>query len=412
MRRLWRPIVAAGVLVVGSLGLGCLAAAQTRPALAFTPGLIAEGAALAHVGDCAGCHTAEAGRSYAGGRPVGTPFGTIYATNITPDLATGIGRWSLADFDRALRQGVRRDGARLYPAMPYDHYASLTADDVEALYAFMMTRAPVEAAAPRNHLVPPLGFRPLLSLWNRLFFRPKPPPADRGAHLAQALGHCGACHTPRGPLGNEKTDQAFAGGAVDGWSAPALNAASPASSAWTEARLFTYLRTGLDTDHAAAAGPMGPVTHELALAPEADVHAIAAYFAAGMRPAGAPASPPSADRAGLAARAHPAGAALFDGACAACHAGGAPMMLSGRPGLTRGSPLWEEDPRDTLQIMLQGLTPPTADAGPFMPPFADALRDADLAELAAYMRQRFTDRPAWSGLEGAVGRARRTGAVG
>ena len=412
MKRFWPPLAAALLLALAGAPLLERRVRGQPPAPSFSPALIAQGAALARLGDCAFCHTADGGRAFAGGRPVATPFGTVYATNITPDGETGAGRWTLADFDAALRRGVRRGGAQLYPAMPYDHYASLRPEDVRALYAFVMTRQPVFARTPGTRLIPPLGFRPLMLAWKWLFFHPQPPAADRGAYLVQALGHCGACHTPHGALGDERQAKALSGGVAEGWVAPALDAASPASSAWTEDRLYAYLRTGLDADHAAAAGPMGPVAHELARADEADVRAIAAYVAGRMRLAKAPAAPPVLDHAVQAAQADPEGAALFDGACAACHGQGAPMMLSGRPGLERGSPLWEDDPRDALQIMLQGLNPPAADAGPAMPAFADTLRNDQLAELGAYMRRRFTDQPAWSGLRAAAAKARRARAQG
>ena len=198
----------------------------------------------------------------------------------------------------------------------------------------------------------------------------------------------------------------MAGGWSEGWHAPALNAASPASSAWTEERLYAYLTTGLDLDHAAAAGPMGPVARDLSQAPEADRRAMAAYLAAVMHAARAPVEPATIDKAASAAAAHPRAAQLFDGACATCHTTGATMMLQGRPGLERGTPLWESDPRDTLKIVLEGLDPPIGESGPFMPAFADSFRDDDLSELTAYLRARYTDRPAWSGLPAAVRKAR------
>lgn len=398
MRGLSRSLCGLAALFAG-LALG---AAKAQPA---DPRLVSRGAALSALGGCRGCHTARDGPGYAGGGAVSTPFGVVYGTNITPDPDTGIGRWTLADFERAVRRGLRPGGQPLYPAMPFDHYAGLTDDDVQALYAFIMTRPPVRLTPPANRLVPPLGFRPLLHLWRALFFRPEPGPKDRGAYLAQTLGHCGACHTPHGLFGQEQRSQAFAGGWSEGWYAPALNAASPASSAWTEDRLYAYFTTGLDLDHAASAGPMGAVARDLSEAPDADRRAIAAYFAGTMR-GSAPLQPPAIDKASAAAAAHPRAAQLFDASCAACHAPGATMMLQGRPALERGSPLWEADPRDTIKIVLDGLDPPIGESGPFMPAFADSFRDEDLAELTAYLRARYTDRPAWTGLAAAVRKAR------
>ena len=249
MRSLYKSLYGLAAMLAG-VALG------TAHAQAPASPVLARGAALAAVGGCRGCHTAKGGPSYAGGGVVSTPFGVIYGTNITPDHDTGIGGWTLADFDKAVRRGLRPGGQPLYPAMPFDHYAALTDADVSALYAFIMTRPAVRSTPPANRLIPPLGLRPLMHLWRVLFFRPAPAPKDRGAYLVQALGHCGACHTPHGMLGQEHQRQALAGGWSEGWYAPALNAASPASSAWTEERLYAYLTTGLDTDHAAAAASL------------------------------------------------------------------------------------------------------------------------------------------------------------
>jgi nicotinate dehydrogenase subunit B len=388
------------------------------PRQSFDRAEVVRGAELAKLGDCETCHTAQGGPAYAGGRPVQTPFGAIYATNITPDPATGLGRYSREAFVRAMRRGIRSDGAHLYPAFPYDHFAYADDADLSALYAFLMTRRPVRQEPSPNRLTPPLGFRPLMGGWKALFFHPQPnaPTSGRsaewtrGAYLVQSLGHCGACHTPHNELGAERTKEALNGG-YPGWYAPPLNAASPASVPWTVDRLERYLRTGIDLDHAAAAGPMGAVTRELAHAPQADVHAMAVYLADLMRPSpGGQGRVAIVDRAAEAARAHPTGASLYAGACASCHDAGAPMMLEGRPALALGTPLHEADPRDTIQIILQGLEPPTGPAGPYMPAFAASLTDAQVAEITAYLRARYTDKPAWANLGQAVAKARKEGA--
>jgi mono/diheme cytochrome c family protein len=371
------------------------------------------GATRAKLGYCMSCHTADGGAPFAGGRPILTKFGIIYTTNITPDPTTGIGNYSRAAFARAMRRGVRRDGAHLYPAFPYDHFSSVDAADIDALYAFLMTRRPVRQETPPNRLIPPLGFRPLIGIWKALFFRPErfqPDPAqttewNRGAYLVQSLGHCGACHTPHNWLGAEQRKRPFDGGWwAEGWYAPPLNAKSPTRLPWSVERLEIYLRTGFDRDHAAAAGPMGVVAYEAARAPPADVRAMSVYIASLMATAGA-APPP--DRAAQAAQAHPVGATLYAGACATCHDPGAPMMLQGRPVLQLGTPLHEDDPRDVIQIILQGLKPPTGPAGPTMPAFADSLTNNQVAELTAYLRSRFSDRPAWRNLPAAVAKARK-----
>ena len=384
---------------------------------AFPETDIARGAALARIGNCTSCHTAKGGRPFAGGVPIATPFGTLHGTNITPDPVTGIGRWSEPAFARSMRQGVARDGSHLYPAFPYDHFSSLTDADLHGLYAFLMTRRPVHLEPPANRMIPPLGFRPLLAGWKLLFFRPARFTTDpghdalwnRGKYLGDGIAHCGGCHSPRGVLGNEKTDQPYAGGWVDGWYAPPLDATSPAIRAWTADRLETYLRTGLSTTHAAAAGPMGAVAHNLAQVRGPDVRAIATYYADLMaKDPAARREPPLPDRADAAIRAHPEGAALYAGACAMCHEPGAPMVVAGRPVLPLGTQFHEHTPRDMIQTILQGVAPPVGAQGPYMPAYASTLSDTQVAQLVAYLQTRHgTVR--WDDLEKEVARARKEG---
>lgn len=387
---------------------------------AFAAADIAQGENLARIGNCVSCHQSAYGRPFAGGYGAQSPFGTIYGTNITPDPNTGIGSWSLAAFVRSMREGVSRDGHHLYPAFPYTHYTRVSDADLRALYAYFMTRDPVHAKVPANELPLPLRFRPLIAGWKLLFFKPErfhPNPQqsaewNRGAYLGEGLAHCSACHSPRNVLGAEQRDKAYDGGWSAGWYAPPMNETSPAVRAWTVDRLYTYLRTGLSVHHAAAAGPMGPVTHNLARAEEADVRALSAYYAWWMRDA--PVSdgePPLADRTEAARRAHPAGAVLFAGACAICHEPGAPMMaLGGRPALPLGSPLHERNPADTIQIILHGLQPPVEAAGPFMPAYRDAFTDRQIAQMVAYMKARYGSGPEWPDLEDEVAEAREASA--
>ena len=401
----WLPALAGAAALALAAG-----AAPTAPAAPSAE--IARGATLAKLGNCGVCHTLDGGAPYAGGRPIPTPFGSVYASNITPDPATGIGRYTRAQFERAMSRGVRRDGAQLYPAFPYDHFSFAADADFDALYAFLMTRRPVVQRTPPNKLIPPLGFRPIMLIWKALYFHPRPftpTPGksdewNRGAYLVASFGHCGSCHTPRGALGAEKKGRALDGGYAEGWYAPPLDAATPAAAPWTQDRLVAYLRTGLDADHAASAGPMREVTHDLARAPEADVRAMALYLADLMK------TPPRSrpvDHEAQAAAQHPLGAQLYAGACASCHEPGSGMMREGRPPLPLGTPLHEDDPRDTIQIILQGLNPPVGPSGPYMPEFAGAFTDRQVTEIAAYLRARFSERPPWSRLPAAVAAARK-----
>jgi nicotinate dehydrogenase subunit B len=421
----WRRIVL-GVLIVLVLLFAAFMVFAFRPAIAeiapprrsdFAAADIRRGAELALVGNCTSCHSAAGGRPYAGGVPIGTPFGTLHGSNITPDPEYGIGRWSGTAFVRAMREGVARDGSHLYPAFPYDHFTKITDADLHALYAFLMTRRPVHVAAPANRLIPPLGFRPLLAGWKLLFFRPARFAADpranaeanRGAYLGEALAHCGSCHSPRGALGNEERDRPYQGGWAEGWYAPPLDASSPAVRAWTAERLHAYLRSGLSASHAAAAGPMGEVARNLAQVPDADVRAIAAYYATLLAKAPAARHEPAlADNKAAATRAHPEGAALFAGACAACHEPGAPMMQAGRPPLPLGSQFHEQNPRDMIQTILRGVSPPVGAQGPYMPAFDGTLSDAQVAEITGYLQARYgTVR--WGDLQKEVAKARKEG---
>lgn len=382
----------------------------------FSIAEVRRGAELAAIGDCTVCHTDQGGAPYAGGRPLPTPFGTIYSTNITPDEATGIGSWPRDAFRRAMRDGVARDGSHLYPAFPYEHYTHVNDADLDAIYAFLMTRRALHTEPRRNELVFPLGFRPSLAGWKLLFLHKgslAPKAAEnaewnRGAYLVEGLGHCGGCHTPRNLLGGEEVARAFAGGIAEGWNAPALDASNPSARTWTVDSLVAYLSTGIDRAHSAAAGPMGAVTDGLSTIPAEDVRAIAVYTASLLHGPDAVGAKP-VDLTEKAARQHPQGAALFAGACGGCHGEGAPMQTQGRPSLSLVSAIQEKDPRNTLNAVLQGMQPPTGELGPYMPAFADNLGDRQVADIAAYLRCRFSELPAWPNLQQAAATARSEG---
>jgi mono/diheme cytochrome c family protein len=295
MRLLRRVLIGlAGLVILGLLGFVALAwepaiaPVAPPPAASFSRDLVAKGEVLAGGGFCATCHTAKGGQRFVGGYAVQTPFGVLYSTNITPDPETGIGTWSEAAFTRAMREGVARDGSHLYPVFPYDHFTKLSNDDVHALYAYFMTRAPVHAPAQTNGLRFPFNIRALQAGWKLLFFRPGRYQPDttqsaewnRGPYLAEGLSHCGACHTPRNMLGAEKAGDVYAGAVVDGWIAPPLTAANPAPAPWTQDELHLYLSSGVSVLHGTSAGPMAPVVHGgLSSLPDSDVQAIALYVA-------------------------------------------------------------------------------------------------------------------------------------
>jgi mono/diheme cytochrome c family protein len=436
------------LLVLVLLGAAFVAAISWRSAIApieaparasFDSASIERGAHLAAIGDCVACHTAPGGRAYAGGYPLRTQFGTIHGTNITPDPDTGIGRWSLAAFTRALREGVDREGRQLYPVFPYDHFTIVGDEDVQALYAFLMTREPVRAETPPNDVAFPANFRPLIAGWKLLFFEPaafrsdtaKSEEWNRGAYLVNGLAHCGACHTPRNILGAEKKKLPLAGGIAEAWSAPAIDASSRAPVPWTAESLFRYLRHGADAEHEVAAGPMTPVVHNLSGVPESEVRAIAAYIASAMgvpdsdrrkRSEAARTSARTADTAAgeyvpeLRARS-PAGAnsvgqtgaALYAGSCALCH--GNPARAAGASSsealhLSLSSSVSLPSAANLIRIVLQGMAPADGERGPFMPGFSGAYTDAQVAALVMYLRATYTDRPAWKDVEREVRKVR------
>jgi len=360
---------------------------------------LAAGARIVALGDCMVCHSAKEGAPYAGGLGLVTPFGTIYSTNITPDPATGIGRWSLPAFKRALREGASRDGHLLYPAFPYIHYTRMTDADIALAYGYLMTRTPVQVRQPENDLPLPLKMRPMLAFWNALYLRPGPAPAPaaetletpaaRGRYLVDTLGHCASCHSGLNLIGGERHPP-FQGGTIDGWHAPALTRLAQEPNPWTRDELAAYLRGGLSPAHGAAKGPMRPVTERLASVPRADVEAIASYLMTIQAPAAAaaPAPPPAAPNSIA------QGAALFGAACAGCHAASAPMMaLAGRPALARSSALTGATATNFVQTVLGGI-PWEHGSAVYMPPFAATLDDQQVAALAAYLRHG-AGQPAW-----------------
>lgn len=400
---------------------------DTPQASAFDKSDIERGAKLAALGNCNTCHTSSNGPAYSGGRAFETPFGTIYSTNITPDRDTGIGDWSEAAFRRAMHEGVNRQGQHLYPAFPYDHFTLVRDEDVRALYAFMMTRQPVRAQEKANRLMFPLGFRPLLAGWKLLHFKPAryaengqlSREENRGGYLAEGLAHCGSCHTPRNSLGAEDRSKAYNGGEAGGWYAPGLNRNASSPIPWTTEQLATYLRNGFVADHGVAAGPMGEVVENLGRVDEADVRAIAAYIARSLvdgtkdrpRPqpaaqgpqafwvsAGQGASQGAGKTAGKTADASP-GALLYAGACAMCHEpNGLGFSARGIP-LSQSKVVAMPDPRNIVHLILEGAHPPPQARYATMPGFANALDDAQVAAVAAYVRATFSKGPAWSGLE-------------
>src|SRR5258708_5955279 len=402
-----------------------IAASEPPAPQSFAADLVRRGRDLAAIGNCNDCHTIRGGKYFAGGLPVPTPFGTIYSSNITPDAETGIGRWPEAAFRRAMRSGVDRDGRHLYPTLPYDHFTNVTDEDDRALYAYLMTREPVRAPARDNQLPFPLDQRFVIAGWKLLFLRhgtyqPDPTQSaewNRGAYLVEGLAHCGACHTPRNVLGAERLSARFAGGDVENWRAYAINAQSPAPMPWNADALFAYLRNGWHSDHGVARGPMALVVSNLSEVPDSDVRAIATYMA-GVFGAQSPDRKRQVDQALARARSppaqaskiDPAGAAIYAAACATCHEAGRPLPYGG-VNLALSTAISDPDPRNAANIVLSGVRPVEGQRSPIMPGFASSMNDGQIAALLNYLRARFSNQAAWSGVEKIVEDARRTQTV-
>lgn len=421
------------IVPAGLLGLGVTLA--QNPAWAADQALIDKGEYLARAGDCIACHTAPDGEPYAGGLSLASPFGTIYSTNITPDKNAGIGDYSREDFAKALREGKRKDGANLYPAMPYPSYARLSDSDVDALYAYFMEGVePVSEQPTQTDLSWPFSMRWGLSLWNWAFapdvepFTPREDWDDelnRGAYLVQGLGHCGSCHTPRGMLYQSKgfsgTDEAYlSGGEIEGWLAPSLrgavakgeNEAIHGVEDWSVAELVDYFGTGRNA-YAASTGEMTPVIqHSLAYLNDADLTAMARYLksltADGVRPAEAASAtgeatqpPPMTAVVADAPKSQTerlleaadvgteSGARLYLDNCNACHftdGRGASRVF---PQLNGNPMLNAESPTALIHVILAGAKTPSTQRAPMtipMPGFAWRLDDAEVARLATFVR--------------------------
>jgi nicotinate dehydrogenase subunit B len=425
-----RPILAAAIGAIGALAVApLLFRAAIAPIARPDPNVYAQqtlerGRILAHLGACFTCHTSDGGAALAGGRAIETPFGSVFSTNITPDIANGIGTWSFAAFERAMRDGIHRDGRHLYPAFPYTSFAKTSDADMQALYAFLMAQPAVPQANATTQLSFPFNLRPLMSAWNRMFHRGEefaPDPArsplwNRGAYLVEGLGHCSACHTPRNALGAEEGGAMhLSGGISEGWQAPALTALSFAPIPWNETAFYDYLRDGFSGLHGAAAGPMAQVIAELKQLPDDDIRAMAHYLGA-LNPT-APGddkaialadhlNAKAAERAGQPASV--IGSRIFDGACAICHEPGrGPVLFGVKPSLALNSAVHAETPATLIRVILEGIHVPELGGIGAMPAFADHLDDRQIAELALYIRARFAaDAPPWPELEAEVARAR------
>ncbi|MDO5757166.1 MAG: cytochrome c [Rhodobacterales bacterium] len=370
--------------------------------------LVQAGWELTQLGNCANCHTAAGGQPFAGDYPLETPFGTIRSSNITPDRETGIGTWSEAAFRRAMREGVDREGAHLYPAFPYTHFTRASDEDIAALYAYFTTLAPVSHEVAGNGLPFPFNIRALMAGWNLLFLdkgpapEPTSDPLDRGRYLVASVAHCGACHTPRNVLGAEKSGEELTGAEIDGWHAPALT--GPQARGWSVEEMTRYLTQGFSTQHGAAAGPMAESVINIRRASPEDVKAMATYIASLTPDEQKPLDPIDNGRGEDSAAAQ-----LYEAACAKCHESGRNPGPSNALSLSISPALRDDSPTNAVRTIIGGITDYRDDGGPYMPAFEDMLDDAQIAQVTRYLRQRYGDGPEWQDLDSTIAKARSAG---
>lgn len=411
LRRVAQAVAA--VAVLGAIGALVVMAGLFEPSVveasAHAPlpaaqmkALAERGRYLVEMADCAACHTAKGGAPFAGGQPFPMPFGTLYATNITPDPETGIGRWSRADFQRALRDGVAPRG-HLYPAMPYVSYRQLTAEDTDAIYAWLTTRPPIRQqnrpnSFPFDYGRPTLAFWNLLNLPSRGFVPDQTRPADwnRGRYLVDALGHCGECHTPRDLTLGMIPSRYLQGTEIEGVDAPDVTPAGLSRMGFDAPALARYLKAGTGPQGVMNFSMYEVVHNSTRHLTDGDAAAMATYL---MGSAPAPGSPGAALPATTAAAPPPAGRQTYVQLCSACHGLDGEGIPHVAPTMRTNASLRLASPRNLLAVIARGLPErplPVGERFQAMPGFGHLLDDRQMADLATYLRG------AWGGISRGV----------
>lgn len=390
-------------LLIATLLLGTGAAVHADDAL------VKKGQYLARAGDCVACHTAKGGKPFAGGLAMQTPIGTVYSTNITPD-PSGIGHYSFAEFDQAVRKGIAKDGSTLYPAMPYPSYARVSDQDMQALYAYFMQGVEPVAQANKPTDIPwPLSMRWPLAIWRGLFApevqagqapAAADPVVSRGAYLVEGLGHCGACHTPRALTMQEKAlspadgEQFLAGSApLEGWIAKNLRGDyKDGLGSWSEAQLVQFLKTGRSDRSAVFGGMSDVVEHSMQYMSDADLTAIARYLKT-LPPSDPNDKPHVYDKQVADALWHgddsKPGASVYIDNCAACHRTDGQGYTRVFPALAGNPVVQTADATSLIHVVLAGGTVPATHTAPSnftMPAFGWRLSDQEVAEVVNFIR--------------------------
>jgi alcohol dehydrogenase (quinone), cytochrome c subunit len=408
-------ILAPAILAILALAL-FLVGSSYRSHIQQTEVPAGRGEYLARAGDCVACHSVRGGKAFAGGLRMGTPMGAIYSTNITPDPETGIGNYSLADFDRAVRAGIAKDGHQLYPAMPYPSYAKITDEDINALYAFFMKAVPAVKQPNKPNEIPwYLSPRWPLAMWNAVF-APKvgftlnqdhDAQWNRGAYLVEGLGHCGACHTPRGWAIEEKALDAssasyLAGAELDAWSAPNLRGDKRTGlGGWSVEDLDAFLKTGHNDRSVAFGSMLDVVNNSTPYLTEDDTRAMAVFLKS------LPATEAQSqfvydDKTAKSLQGNgeqQAGAETFLGSCAACHGADGKGQTPFMPPLAGNPAVLDPDASSLINLLLNGAEPLVVKGVPDayrMPQFRVQLNDGQIAEVLSFVRR------SWGNDAGAV----------
>jgi mono/diheme cytochrome c family protein len=389
----------AAVAMVATVNLRDEAPIEGVRDVEVTSARVQYGAYLVRAGNCISCHTGRGGAPYAGGRAIETPFGTLYGSNITPDVTTGIGAWSSAEFWRALHNGRSRDGRLLVPAFPYSNYTLVTRDDADAMFAYLRTVAPVAQANRRHDLRFPYNTQAALAVWRALYFRPgsfRPTPTEtaewnRGAYLVRGLAHCSACHGGRSLFGRTRRPLELSGGVtpIDKWYAPSLQSDTEAGvSKWDTRTIIDLLKNGVSA-RGSVLGPMAEVVYRSTQhLSDADLAAMAAYLKTlPSVPSARPRDAPAADEAML-----KRGATVYRDRCESCHGAHGEGATGAYPALAGNRAVVMEPPTNVIRAVLSGGFQPATAGNPRpwgMPPFGHVLDDADVAAVVSVIRNRW-----------------------
>jgi len=393
----------AATALVAALNLRDESPLEDREAFQATPEQVARGAYLARAGNCVACHTMRGGAPYAGGRAIETPFGTVFGSNITPDVKTGIGGWTASHFWRAMHNGRSKDGRLLVPAFPYTNFTLVTREDSDALCAYLRTRPAVEQPNRAHTLRFPYQTQAALAVWRALFFTPGVYVADdtrsaewnRGSYLVRGLGHCNACHGSRNAFGATSGSLELSGGVspIDKWYAPSLADPAEASVAdWETQQVVDFLKTGVSA-RGSALGPMAEVvfrsTQHMS---EPDLRAMAVFLKSLPQSARA-----TRGAAPLARATTERGRALYREHCEGCHGPQGEGARGAYPALAGNRSVVMDPPANVIRAVLSGGFQPATVGNPRpwgMPPFGHVLDDADIAAVVSFIRTQWGNRSA------------------